>query len=573
MFNTNEYMEGSYTKYSSDIGLFLKDEDKIQLNFPYKDCVLVGGMDKEDDKVNLEVFYNEILERDKINKLFEPKVFHNIKKLSYLKELAEDDKLDNHNNIQVDNNIDTIEFETIEEDGIEKQKLKDNLLIKGNNLLGLHSLAKRLSGSIDVIYIDPPYYFNQTKASDSFAYNSNFKLSTWLTFMKNRLEIARELLSDTGVIFISMNEDGNSHLKLLCDDVFGVDNYYGNIIWKKQSDNRKETSTILIENENVLCYGFKTKLLKRKTIPEMSNVDNDKRGNWFNANISSPVENENSKGVYEVEINGIKHKRRWWIDKEELLLLIKNNKIYVPKNGEGTPRRKMFLEDFLNEKNQFSNLLLNHGTSTSAKETLKELNINTEDFDTPKPIELIKHLIDSCNKNSTILDFFAGSGTTAHSVLSLNKEDGGNRKFILLEQMDYIESITSERIKRSMIKDGYEDSFIYMEMKESNTKELKNSIKSSKNKEELISIINDSFDNGYFINIDNKEQLSLKIEEVYNKATSKGNPLNDSIKLLIEKYMDNNLDYVSYEDIEELKQSNKIKENEYKLNKSFYEEV
>lgn len=570
MFNTKEYMEGSYTKYSSDIGLFLKDEDKIQLNFPYKDCVLVGGMDKEDDKVNLEIFYNEILERDKINKLFEPKVFHNIKKLSYSKELSEDDRLDNPNNIQIDSGIDTIEFETIEEDGIERQKLKDNLLIKGNNLLGLHSLARRLSGSIDVIYIDPPYYFNQTKASDSFAYNSNFKLSTWLTFMKNRLEIAKELLSDTGVIFISMNEDGNSHLKLLCDEVFGVDNYYGNIIWKKQSDNRKETSTILIENENVLCYGFKTKLLKRKTIPEMSNVDNDKRGNWFNANISSPVENENSKGVYEVEINGIKHKRRWWIDKEELLLLIKTNKIYVPKNGEGTPRRKMFLEDFLNEKNQFSNLLLNHGTSTSAKETLKELNINTEDFDTPKPIELIKHLIDSCNKNSTILDFFAGSGTTAHSVLSLNKEDDGNRKFILLEQMDYIESITSERIRRSMIKEGYEDSFVYMEMKESNTKELKNSIKSSKSKEELRSLINDSFDNGYFIGVDNKEQLFLKIEEVYNKATSKGNPLNDSIKLVIEKHMDNNLDYVSYEDIEELKQSNKIKENEYKLNKSFY---
>ena len=274
MFNTNEYMEGSYTKYSSDIGLFLKDEDKIQLNFPYKDCVLVGGMDKEDDKVNLEVFYNEILERDKINKLFEPKVFHNIKKFSYSKKLANDDKLDNPKNIQTDNNIDTIEFDTIEKDGIEKQKLKDNLLIKGNNLLGLHSLAKKLSGSIDVIYIDPPYYFNKTKVSDSFTYNSNFKLSTWLTFMKNRLEIAKELLSDTGVIFISMNEDGNSYLKLLCDDIFVVNNFISNLAWifskQKIKENNKlpvlgvNSSNLKKSYENILLYGKQT-TLKEKT--------------------------------------------------------------------------------------------------------------------------------------------------------------------------------------------------------------------------------------------------------------------------------------------------------------------
>jgi len=212
LFNTNEYMEGSYTKYENKIGLYLKDKDDIQLNFPYKDCVLIGGMDKEDDKVNLEIFYNEILEKDKINKLFEPKVFCNIKKYSY-----------------------------------KKEKLKDNLLIKGNNLLALHSLTRRLNGSIDVIYIDPPYYFNETKASDSFAYNSNFKLSTWLTFMKNRLEIAKELLSDTGVIFISMNEDGNSYLKLLCDDIFGVDNFISNFNWifSKQQINNNEKLPVL----------------------------------------------------------------------------------------------------------------------------------------------------------------------------------------------------------------------------------------------------------------------------------------------------------------------------------------
>lgn len=595
MFNTNEYMEGSYTKYSSDIGLFLKDEDKIQLNFPYKDCVLVGGMDKEDDKVNLEVFYNEILERDKINKLFEPKVFHNIKKLSYSKELSEDNRLNNPNNIQIDSDIDNIKFETIiDENGFEKQKLKDNLLIKGNNLLGLHSLVRRLSGSIDVIYIDPPYYFNDTKAADSFAYNSNFKLSTWLTFMKNRLEIARELLSETGVIFISMNEDGNSYLKLLCDDVFGLYNFISNMYWKNGGGKNDET-TIKNQKENILVYsknGGYFNLLK-SDISNYKFEDEDgkysksgfgRQGLDYIKSLDYPIEIPKeliddhqthiypggSKELYEERQKGNYKKKdwRWTLSKKEFETRKKNKKIIFEKRKDGW---KVYYKSYYENKfTAFNNIIEIAGTSNDIKELFGEIVFNN-----PKPVALIKHLLKiSSKENSIILDFFGGSGTTAHSVLSLNKEDGGNRKFILLEQMDYIESITAERIKRSMIKEGYEDSFIYMEMKESNTKELKNYIKSSKLKEELISLINDSFDNGYFINIDNKEQLLLQIENMYSNAkNNKSNPLNDSIKLLIEKYMDNNLDYVSYEDIEELKKSNKIKENEYKLNKSFYEEV
>lgn len=619
MFNTNEHKVGCYTKYSSDNGLFLKD--KIQLNFPYKDCVLVGGMDKEDDKVNLEVFYNEILEKDKINKLFEPKVFHNIKKISYSKELSEDDRLDNPNNIQVDNDIDTIEFETIEEDGIEKEKLKDNLLIKGNNLIGLHSLAKRLSGSIDVIYIDPPYYFNKTKASDSFAYNSNFKLSTWLTFMKNRLEIAKKLLSDTGVIFISMNEDGNSHLKLLCNEIFNQENFIEQFIWEKNSatNNSKTTST---KHEYILCFSkFKKEIsngdffkFRKKGYKEVVNLlDNCKNTNLdittsetllkellnnnkdvftksiihykyldneYNAfsisNLGNPSSNAINKNDYTYDLfdlNGkkVKMPKRGWLYKEkDMLNKIKENLIYF---SCPIPRLKKYLNKL--EFQNMSSIILNF--DDGYKEIQKIFN-NESQFNFPKPMSLIKHLINSNqNNNSIILDFFAGSGTTGHAVMDLNKEDGGNRKFILLEQMDYIESITAERIKRCMIKEGYEDSFVYMEMKESNTKELKNSIKSSKSKEELISLINNNFDN--------KEQILLKIEEIYNqiknKNITKTNTIEkfnnrfllESIKLIIEKYMDNNLDYVSYEDIEELKQSNKIKENEYKLNKSFYEEL
>lgn len=616
IFNTNEYMDGSYTKYPNKIGMFVKDEDTIQLNFPYKDCVLVGGMDKEDDKVNLEVFYNEILEKDKINKLFEPKVFHNIKKYSYSKELAKDNKLDNPNNIQVDTNVNEIQFEIIiDENGKEKQILKDNLLIKGNNLLGLHSLAKRMNGMIDVIYIDPPYYFNDVKASDSFAYNSNFKLSTWLTFMKNRLEIARELLSDTGVIFISIDEDGQDYLKLLCDDIFNVNNYLGDIIWDKRNP-KGNVKHLSILTENIISYsknksnpltsnklvnkknGIEKLYKKRdevyikfkegkKTLKEInteynkyiSNLDIkeglkayksiDEDGNIYRGvSIDSPSKSNNK---YEV-IHPITKKNckipsnGWRLKEEEFQKLIKKNLILFGINETTVPNKKQYLKDY--ETEIMTNLFSYAG---SGMNDLEELELNKYLFANPKPLKLLRYLLEHSCKNSTILDFFAGSGTTAHSVLSLNKEDGGNRKFILLEQMDYIESITAERIRRCMIKENYEDNFLYMEMKESNIKELKNKIKSSKSKEELIPLINDNFNNGYFINIDNKEQILLKIEEIYLKATTKSNPLNDSIKLVIEKHMDNNLDYVSYEDIEELKEAKEIKDNEYQLNKSFYE--
>lgn len=596
------------------------NDDEVKLCFKNSESILVGGMDKEEDKVNLEIFYDKIKDKDKIDRLLKPNIFHNIKKLSYSKELSEDDKLDNPNNIQVDNDIESIEFETIEEDGIEKQKLKDNLLIKGNNLLGLHSLAKRVSGSIDVIYIDPPYYFNKSKASDSFAYNSNFKLSTWLTFMKNRLEIAKELLSDTGVIFISMNEDGNSHLKLLCDDVFGVENSISNLIIPRYSSQNmaKYFST---RNEFMVCYSknkstldnkvgnfyeFKNgakeviKIIEKnkseknpeevlKLVKEYYKSDKSLKGISMYTRIDDTYEiyrttaldnpKNDEKRKYNI-LHPITNKncvippRGWRYKEEDLKKKINNNEIYFGKDETTIPQNKTFLKNVLMETPK---TIIDLKYKDGALE-LREL-FNKDIFDFPKSSDLIKYMIFLStynNKNSTILDFFAGSGTTAHSVLSLNKEDNGNRKFILLEQMDYIESITSERIKRSMIKEGYEDSFVYMEMKESNTKELKNSIKSAKNKEELISLINDSFDNGYFININNKEQLILKIEEVYKSVAKKSKSIRTlnkafytSIGYLLENHMTHNEDYVSYENIEELKQ---IKENECKLNKTFYED-
>ncbi|MCH2188816.1 site-specific DNA-methyltransferase, partial [Candidatus Gracilibacteria bacterium] len=196
--NNKEFLPDSYTAFKNKVGLsntagdYLSDSDEVVLSFPYKDCVLAGGQDKEDTK-RQEVFYNEVLGRDEIDRLLDPKTFTNFKK--YTTEGQE--KLDGF---------------TRGDDRV----IKDNLIIKGNNLLALHSLKKEFAGKVKLIYIDPPY----NTGNDSFNYNDRFNHSTWLTFMKNRLEVARELLRDDGVIFVQCDDNEQAYLKVLMDDIF-----------------------------------------------------------------------------------------------------------------------------------------------------------------------------------------------------------------------------------------------------------------------------------------------------------------------------------------------------------------
>lgn len=199
-------LDNSYTQYQNKIGLrfgnkLLSERDEVVLDWPFKDCVLEGGMTKEDQKRN-EIFFNEVLAKDEIDRLFDPKALVNWKR--YTAKGEEKVK----------------EFKR-DKDGA----IRENLIIKGNNLLALHSLEKQFAGKVKLIYIDPPYYFSDNKDGDSFSYNSNFKLSTWLVFMKNRLEIAKKLLSKDGSLFVQISDDGAAHLKLLLDDVFGVVNF------------------------------------------------------------------------------------------------------------------------------------------------------------------------------------------------------------------------------------------------------------------------------------------------------------------------------------------------------------
>ena len=208
-----EFLPDSYTAFKSKIGLgtdadnYLSEDSRVVLNWPYKDCVLEGGQDKEDQKRD-EVFFNEILAPDQISTILDDKVFTNWKRY---------DKDGEHD--------------------LDELKPNDNLIIKGNNLVVLHSLKKRFAGKVKLIYIDPPYYFSSLKSEDTFKYNSNFKLSTWLTFMKNRLEVARDLLAKDGAIFVQINDDGVAELHELMKEIFCKDknNFINKITVKTKS--------------------------------------------------------------------------------------------------------------------------------------------------------------------------------------------------------------------------------------------------------------------------------------------------------------------------------------------------
>ncbi|EGU4055046.1 site-specific DNA-methyltransferase, partial [Salmonella enterica] len=199
-----EYWANSFTRYRNKVGLtsegkYLDYSSDVVLDFPFKDCVLEGGMTKEDQGKD-EIYYNEIIARDEIDCLFSPKILNNAKR--YTKE-------------DVEENITNFSNE-------------DNLIIKGNNLIALYALKERYAGKVKLIYIDPPY----NTGNDSFKYNDRFNRSTWLTFMKNRLEVARELLSDDGCIFIQCDDNEQAYLKVLMDDIFLEKNFISSIVVK-----------------------------------------------------------------------------------------------------------------------------------------------------------------------------------------------------------------------------------------------------------------------------------------------------------------------------------------------------
>jgi len=324
---------------------------------------------------------------------------------------------------------------------------RPHILIEGDNYHALKVLVFTHAGKIDVIYIDPPYNTGNKDFlfNDVFVDKEGYNHSKWLSFMEPRLVEARKLLSDTGVIFISIDDNEQAQLRLLCDKVFGEENVEV-MIWEKTGHGKKggtgkaavgktfrsehEYLAVVYKNKSLIEYNKVMELPNFKNIKK--NVDNDPRGLWESGNISaSNINNKESKKYFEiVSPSGKKTSRNWLITHKELESLIKDNKIYWGKNGDAIPRIKIFINE--PRKSFPGSIIKDKGSLAYGKDELEEvLGVRMDDF-TPKPTLLIKYLIKMVSgKNAVVLDFFAGSGTTGVATLELNKEDGGNRQFIL----------------------------------------------------------------------------------------------------------------------------------------------
>lgn len=341
----------------------------------------------------------------------------------------------------------------------------NHILIEGDNLEALTTLAYTHAGRIDVIYIDPPY----NTGNKDFVYNDSFvdredtyRHSKWLSFMSRRLRIAKQLLSDKGVIFISIDDNEQAQLKLLCDEIFGDINKMGIIIWKKKTNGNNMGfippvhDYILVYAKNVtnlsaLNFGYPiTKEYLKKTY---SNPDNDPRGPWTTTDLSAnhvgpyyPITNPNTGKIH------YPPKGRYWVFNEaETLKRIKEGRIIFGKTGTTNPVQKVFMKDRTLKRLTVESWWDKHGLNEDGTTDLNNIFESPKKFVHPKPVITISNIINiSTSTNSIILDFFAGSGTTLHATMQLNAEDGGHRQCILVTNNEngICENVTYERNKR-----------------------------------------------------------------------------------------------------------------------------
>jgi len=322
-----------------------------------------------------------------------------------------------------------------------------NLLIEGDNYHSLAVLNFTHQEAIDCIYIDPPYnrggdfLYTDKYKSDYVQKEDPFRHSKWISFMEKRLKLARNLLSKSGVLFISIDDSEFAPLRMLCDEIFGGE-FVDVMIWRKSGDGRygkmKNTTTFRKDHEYIIvCFKKERRLNKLKEIPqflnEYGNPDNDPRGPFKAGSISrkETASNPHHKNYYEVvSPSSKKFKRQFDVSKNKFLELDKDKRIYWGRNNNAVPAIKIFLQ----EERRITpySVLLTKGTTTEGTEELNTILGGDYSELRPKPSTVIKTLIQLGSKeDSTVIDFFAGSGTTGQAVLQLNKADRGNRKFIL----------------------------------------------------------------------------------------------------------------------------------------------
>ncbi|WP_458450610.1 DNA methyltransferase [Fibrobacter sp.] len=529
VFNTAQFKEfleynsgcNSYSKYLGQIGLYsgdlsLIDRDEVVLNFPFKDCVLEGGQRKEDgedsyyeyDEENneyvekqgkrREVFFNEVLARDEIDNLFSPKAFCNAKRFELGKNKKVKESVFNSFNRDAEIN---------KKRGLAEDTITDNLIVKGNNLLALHSLKEKFAGKVKLIYIDPPY----NTGTDTFSYNDNFNRSSWLTFMKNRLEVAKDFLAPDGAIYVQLDYHQIHYAKVLMDNIFGEKNFQREIIWRIG-----------------WLSGYKTK-------------DN----NWIRNHDTILFYSKNSE-----RLNFNKH----YIPKEEF------------KEIANSAAERYPIEDVWNG-NEYDDLN-SIAIVSFAGETVSKMLNKDDEVKGQKSEKLLERIIKAhTDENDIVLDFFGGTGTTAAVCLKMN------RQFLLCEQIDKHIDISIRRM--SKVIEGEQSgiskrqhwqgggSFVYLELAKKNEMAMEQ-ISACKSYEELVKLFK-TLCTKYFLHYNVRvKEFCKEIESIHFKKQSLKKQ-----KEMFARMLDLNQLYVNVDDRKD--KSNGLSENDIAVTEDFYQ--
>lgn len=584
LFEVDEYWQDSYTKYSKKIGLtskgkFIDESTDVVLDFPFKDTVLKAGMTKEDveKEDNEESYYHESIACEEIDSMLDKKIMVYAKR--YTAEGATEAR-----NFQDD----------------------DNLVLKGNNLIALHTIKERYAGKVKLVYLDPPYYFlNST--DDTFAYNSDFKLSTWLVFMKNRIELTLDLLKEDGYLVIQMNDYGVFHLKVLLDEIFQRNTAGGfvNHISVKMSDlsgpkmahvNKKIPKI----KEHLLIYAKNYDSSSINPLREASNWDSaidakrytsfvDTKGKdnpeeWEYTTVRKKLQSlgmeYGSKGAYDFLMDNSDKVYRTAAN-PSLTKLSKKNKfnrnIFTPVTTSTGLEKYVYKDEeviFASSKIEIID-----GVRTPS-ESISDiwLNIALNDLSNEgggvdldngkKPEALLKRILEATtNEGDIVLDYFMGTATTQATALKLK------RKFIGIEQMDYIQDKSVQRLintingeKRGISKiTNWQggSSFVYVELMPK-SRGFIDSINNATSIAELKTIYKEMIDIG---DLDFRADL-----EKISKLINSDELTLIEVKKLLNSVIDKNQLYYNYSEIDDENVRDLITDNDYAFNKSFYKE-
>ena len=560
VINNRAFLPDSYTRYKNKIGLadnngnLISTTNDVELVFPYKDCVLEGGQTKDDQKKD-EIFYNATLAPDEVDRLLYPKTF--------TKAFRYDSKG-------------------------KKQALsfseKDNLIIKGNNLLVISSLLRRYEKKVRCVYIDPPY--NPRSDANTFLYNNTFNRSTWLVFMKTRLELAKRFLLPDGVLIVAIDKNEQPRLQLLIEELYPE--YDVDCITVVHNPRGTVGTNFSYSHEFALFVTPKGKktICNRVLAPE--EISWDPLRNWGSeserhdaANCFYPILVKNDEiigfgdditntdihpkqteydsktgifSVFPIDREGVERKLRYARQSvEEIRNLLRVKKTKTGYDIEMGKNFGLYKTVWINPK---------YDANTNGTQLLKQILPNSK-FSYPKSIYTVIDCVNSVvksDKNAIVLDFFGGSGTTGHAVMEINK-DGGSRRFILVEQMDYIETETLPRNLEIMKAISPKSSIVYFELLQLNQQYVNRIYESSE--EGLFSIWEEMQSTGFISTKVDPKEIDLKSKDFQSLS------LDDKKKLLM-SLLDLNQLYVNYCDIDD--ETFAVSEADKAFTKSFYEE-